>query len=142
MPHAAKTLLDDLLELDRRKAQVDTVTPDQIQIVAGERRFLLEKVFQFINFGLISFGLGLNACFSNEAAAGYRSLLSGALGLLFLGATFVTIVFWLEHHKLRAREVELLQGSFRPPQYWWIFLGAVSFGVISTTVFATIWWQN
>jgi hypothetical protein len=109
-----------------------------VEQIASERRFLLERVFQFVNFGIVTMGLGLAALGSSEIA-GIRSIVAFVLCTLFAGATVLCLFSWRAYKTIQAAEAALTPNDgFHSPSYWYLFAGGFFFGLLSTLMFGYV----
>ena len=106
-----------------------------IENLRTERFFLLDKTYQFLNYGLVTFGLGLNAIFAIDSAE-TKKYMAIALMVLFIGATISGIMGWTSYKRIRKVELEKLKDqAFLSPSYEYIFGGGVIFGLLATGIF-------
>ena len=110
----------------------------QADEIHKERRFLLERTYQFINFGILTMGLGLTACFA-EKAQPFRTTLALTIAALFLGATLIGVFSWKTYRQILAEERKIYHiDHYNSPSYWWVFFGGIGFGVIGVISFTYI----
>jgi hypothetical protein len=92
--------------------------------------------FQFLNFGLITLGLGLNALFS-KGTGDNRTWLAYGLAFVFAGSTVISLLLWLEYHKIRSYEAGIRKplNQMAPSSFWLLFFGGITLGALASAAF-------
>ena len=114
------------------------------ELLATERRFLIERSYQFISFGVVVLGLGLNACLGNTHSRATPLVFA----LLFGGATWIGLsslaayrhLVGAERTAAAATEPDSPGHGFVAPDYTWLFRGGIAFGLLSILAFGYLAW--